>query len=128
MIDTFKANPGKPWETVFDGMNWELGESEDALSMLCTQDLGNVELHSVDRKFLHGFWRECFAARQQLFLVFVRAEPTMMGSGASGKVAPQLGARAVALVWRDPAATETDVAGGQPRPHRSRLLFYRQFD
>ena len=128
MIDTFKANPGKTWETVFDGMNWELGESEDALSMLCTQDLGNVELHSVDRKFLHGFWRECFAARQQLFLVFVRAEPTMMGSGASGKVAPQLGARAVALVWRDPAATETDVAGGQPRPHRSRLLFYRQFD
>ena len=128
MIDTFKANPGKTWETVFDGMNWELGDGDDALSMLCTQDLGNVELHSVDRKFLHGFWRECFAARQQLFLVFVRAEPTMMGSGASGKVAPQLGARAVALVWRDPAATETDVAGGQPRPHRSRLLFYRQFD
>ena len=128
MIDAFKANPGKTWETVFDGMNWEVGESEDALSMLCGQDLGNVELHSVDRKFLHGFWRECFAARQQLFLVFVRAEPTMMGSGASGKAAPQLGARAVALVWRDPAATATDVAGGQPRPHRSRLLFYRQFD
>lgn len=127
MISVFKANPESTWESVFDGMNWELGSGADDLKKLCDQDLG-VELHSVDRKFLHGFWRECFAARQQLFLVFVRAEPTMMGSGASGKAAPQLGARAVALVWRDPASTVEDASGNQPRPHRSRLLFYRQFD
>ena len=128
MINEFKASPGERWQDVFDGMNWELGSGADDLKKLCGQDL-DVELHSVDRKFLHGFWRECFAARQQLFLVFVRAEPTMMGSGASGKAAPQLGARAVALVWRDPSRTEEDVGdSNQPRPHRSRILFYRQFD
>lgn len=128
MINEFKASPGERWQDVFDGMNWEVGSGADDLKKLCGQDL-DVELHSVDRKFLHGFWRECFAARQQLFLVFVRAEPTMMGSGASGKAAPQLGARAVALVWRDPSRTEEDVGdNNQPRPHRSRILFYRQFD
>ena len=32
-------------------------------------------LYGVDRKFLYSYWRECFQNRQQLFLVFVRAEP-----------------------------------------------------
>jgi hypothetical protein len=54
-------------------------------------------------------------------LIFVRAEPAMMGSGAVGQVPPQLGGRAVALVWRDPYAK-------QPGPHKTRVLFYRQLD
>ncbi len=81
------------------------------------------EITSADRKFLYGYWRDCFAARQQLYLVFVRAEPAMMGGEGNGQSAPQLGGRAVALVWRDPAA------GTDPKyPHRTRVLFYRQFD
>ena len=49
-----------------------------------------------------------------------------------GQTPPQLGGRAVALVWRDPTVTRNDVSGtqtsGGPRPHRTRILFYRQFD
>ena len=85
-------------------------------------------LKDVDRKMLYGFWRDSLAPKQQLFLVFVRAEPMMMGGGAIGQTPPQLGARAVALVWRDPNPTPTDVGNQQPRPHRTRVLFYRQFD
>ena len=98
-------------------------------------------LHGVDRKFLYSFWRECFDNRQQLFLIFVRAEPTSVGGGGTGRVSSQLGGRAVALVWRDPAAPNT----GTTRPlrsgvtmtqrnqttcppHRTRVLFYHQFD
>ena len=84
---------------------------------------GTDALYDVDRKFLYGYWRECFAARQQLFLIFVRAEPMMMGGGALGATPPQLGARAVALVWRDPAKSPDDQT-----PHKTRVLFYRQFD
>ena len=51
----------------------------------------------------------------------------MMGGGSARATPPQLGARAVALVWRDPTKTAADVSG-QPRPHRTRVLFYRQFD
>ena len=86
------------------------------------------DLYEVDRKMLYGFWRDSFAVRQQLFLVFVRAEPSMMGGAGVGQTPPQLGARAVALVWRDPNPTAEDVGNGQPRPHRTRILFYRQFD
>jgi len=115
----------------------------------------STDLYDVDRKFLYGFWRDCFAAKQQLFLVFVRAEPMMMGGGAAGQAPPQLGARAMALVWRNPAAGNvTGIAGGETawpnslaetrdnvlkdnmaeanpalnRPHKTRVLFYRQFD
>ena len=38
-------------------------------------------LHGVDRKYLYSFWRDCFDNRQQLFLIFVRAEPTSVGGG-----------------------------------------------
>lgn len=111
------------WETAYDNFGWDITSDEKTLGGV---NLG-VPLHSVDRKFLHGFWRECFANRQQLFLIFVRAEPMMMGGGGMGQTPPQLGARAVALVWRDPTPTAED-NNGQPRPHRTRLLFYRQFD
>ena len=84
-------------------------------------DMGE-EFHDVDSKFLCAYWRNCFK-NQQLFLVFVRAEPTIMG-GASAKHTPsQLGGRAVALVWRDPKVvpSTSDI-------HRMRILFYHQFD
>ena len=72
-------------------------------SKFLNENLVAANLYDVDRKFLYGFWRDCFAAKQQLFLVFVRAEPMMMGSGSAGQAPPQLGARAMALVWRNPA-------------------------
>ena len=53
----------------------------------------------------------------------------MMGGGSAKSTPPQLGARAVALVWRDPTKTdETNGTDRQPNPHRTRVLFYRQFD
>ncbi len=136
MRDKFRASSN--WEDDYRALGWATADE------IAGVDLG-VNLHAVDRKYLYGYWKECLAARQQLFLVFVRAEPMMMGGGTLGQSPPQLGARAVALVWRDPAATEEDVSGrgnnqngnymssssntsNQPRPHRSRILFYRQFD
>ncbi len=130
LIGKFRApNETRAWETIFDNLAWD-DDPEKFMGADWTSD--NVRLHAVDRKFLHGFWKECFANRQQLFLIFIRAEPMMMGGGGLGQTPPQLGARAVALVWRDPAKTLDDVSGrnssGGPRPHRTRILFYRQFD
>ena len=99
------------------------------------------ELTNVDRMFLHSFWRDCFANRQQLFLIFVRAESTALGGTGEGTPAQQ-GGRAVALVWRDPLpvvednrqlgpATYEDDGTAYQRdrhPHKMRILFYRQFD
>ena len=134
MVGRFR-DPGSTadWRRVFDELGWDGGTAENGGDTLCGVTLDNdVKLHSVDRKFLHGFWKECLAYRQQLFLVFVRAEPMMMGGGGLGQTPPQLGARAVALVWRDPTATDNDVGGtgtgNGPRPHRTRILLYRQFD
>lgn len=123
IMGAVRGNPNQSWEAVFDDLAWD--ELETA--RLLGKDLTGVELHSIDKKFLHGFWRESFAVRQQLFLIFVRAEPMMMGSGAKGQTPPQLGARAVALVWRNPAPTRIG-GNGQPNPHSTRILFYRQFD
>lgn len=109
------------WEACFDDLDWDGQNSEFCGLDTLTQNPGM--LSDVDRRFLYGFWRECFAARQQLFLVFVRAEPQMLGGGATQQVPPQLGVRAMALVWRDPAATSKNEI-----PHRTRVLFYRQFD
>ena len=97
----------------------------------------------ADRMFLHSYWRDCFANRQQLFLIFVRAESTALGGNGEGTPAQQ-GGRAVALVWRDPEAPTGDdvyeVEGnveGNPdwnnndskrHPHKMRILFYRQLD
>ena len=96
-------------------------------------DLGENDLHSVDRKFLYSYWRECFQNRQQLFLIFVRAEPLTVGGSSGDAVgSSQLGARGVALVWRDPEKPETSSkasGGNQPfTPHRTRVLFFHQFD
>ena len=105
------------WKDKWDELDWD-GENSD----LCGVTLSNSDqLFDVDRKFLYGYWRDCFAPRQQLFLIFARAEPMMMGGG--GSTPPQLGARVVALVWRDPTTT-----GDNSKPHRTRVLFYRQLD
>jgi len=113
---------GGDWEAAFDALDWD-GASSD----FCDVTLNDtVELSTVDRKFLYGFWRDSFANRQQLFLVFVRAEPTMMGGGSVSQIPPQLGARAVALVWRDPGMEYP--SDDEKKPHRTRVLFYRQFE
>ena len=93
------------------------------------------KLHDIDRMFLHSYWRDCFANKQQLFLIFVRAESTALGGAGEGTPAQQ-GGRAVALVWRDPGApTGADVKENEDgiyqevrHPHKMRVLFYRQFD
>lgn len=83
----------------------------------------NVDLYDIDCKYLYGFWRDCFEdPRQQLFLIFVRAEPLMMGGGEAGRTPPMLASRAVALVWRDPTRTNNNA------PHRMRVLFYRPLE
>ena len=89
------------------------------------------DFHDVDRKFLYSYWRSCFANSQQLFLVFVRAEPAVMGGSSAGHTPSQLGARAVALVWREPKSSITNPTGTGSTsgfPHRMRILFYHQFE
>ena len=111
-----------PWEEAWQKMVWD-----DEENRLCTIQLEDtVKLWSADKKFLYGYWRDCFAAKQQLYLVFVRAEPIMLGGDVAGQVPPQLGARAMAVVWRDPSRTRQD--DNIYRPHRTRVLFYRQFE
>ena len=110
------------WENVYDDMDWYLKKGDDP-SKFMDVDLG-ADLDSIDRKYLHAFWKQCLGNRQQLFLVFVRAEPSMLGSGAVGQMPPQLGARAVALVWRDPIGSLLN----RNLPHQTRILFYRQLD
>ncbi len=114
------ARNSSNWRTAWRSLDW-WGDSEHFCDVKLESPTG--DLWSTDRKFLYGFWKDCFAAKQQLFLVFVRAEPTMMGGDGAGQLPPQLGAKAVALVWRDPtAAKEANY------PHQTRILFYRQFD
>jgi hypothetical protein len=119
-VDTKVDAPN--WKTVFNNLDWDIAKEDDPSTFLGV-DLG-ADLHSVDRKYLHAYWKECLDNRQQLFLVFVRAEPSMMGAGSVGQMPPQLGARAVALVWRDPVGNPD-----KPEyPHQTRVLFYRQLD
>ena len=133
------------WESVYDSFAWYDGKTGDDQKKFLGVDMDTV-LHGVDRKFLHSFWRECFGNRQQLFLVFLRAEQlTVGGSGTAAMANAQTGARGVALVWRDPEppAYERNKRpirssvrninawkpnGKQPAPHRTRVLFYHQFD
>lgn len=132
------------WMDVYDDL-WG-SDGTDLKSLMGVQLEGDTDtLYGVDRKFLYGYWRDCFAVKQQLFLIFVRAEPMMMGGGAIGQTPPQLGARAVALVWRNPypgskpySVASEDGAGGSGgaassgapvnAPHQTRVLMYRQFD
>ena len=134
------------WERAFDELVWVDANCNDGQKSLFGLDgIVDKPLHGVDRKYLYSFWRECFQNRQQLFLVFVRAEPLTVGGMGEGSLASaQLGARGVALVWRDP---QPPTRGGTrpPRtnltqaqrftdlydnygPHRTRVLFYHQFD
>ena len=133
------------WESAYDGLAWYDGKTGDEQKTFLGVDMDTV-LHGVDRKFLHSFWRECFGNRQQLFLIFLRAEQlTVGGSGTAAMANAQTGARGVALVWRDPEppAYERDKRprradvrninqwkpnGKPPAPHRTRVLFYHQFD
>lgn len=135
--------PSLVWQRVWDYVCKPLmidvelpGDSNSQKDFMGTT-LG-TELHSVDRKFLYSYWRDCFANNQQLFLIFVRAESSALGGPGEGTPG-QLGGRAVALVWRDPnwAGTEgkdRDLETqnmenvNRQQPHRTRVLFYHQFD
>ena len=136
------------WEAAFTDILWRdtndrLGDDQKTIFGI-TEDF-QEPLHGVDRKFLHSFWRECFQNRQQLFLVFIRAEPLTVGSMGKNSLAnAQLGAHGVALVWRDPAPPVVAGAERSKRdsltgassyynnddfaPHQTRVLFYHQFE
>ena len=134
------------WQDIYDRkLQWASDNVGDEQKDIFGIDL-NTPLHCVDRKFLHAFWRECFQNRQQLFLLFLRAEPlTVGGMGFGSLAATQLGARGVALLWRDPEPPSRRRSERQPRdgirspsqwreamemtaPHRTRVLFYHPID
>ena len=140
VVSAFKAKMQKQtevngWEAAYDELWGQDGSDADSL-MGAKLENDTADLYGVDRKFLYGYWRDSFAVKQQLFLVFVRAEPMMMGGGIIGQTPPQLGARAVALVWRNPyRGSKSYVESGEGgastpeyAPHQTRVLFYRQFD
>ena len=134
ILQQIQAQPTRKWEEVFDELPWRGVSGEE--DRLFGHDLRNgVTLHNVDRKFLYAFWRGCFANKQQLFLIFVRAESNALGGPGEGTPAQQ-GGRAVALVWRDPDQdpnlsdyrdNDTNFQSRR-RPHRTRVLFYHQFE
>ena len=151
--DRFEANAdaGKTdWVDAWDSLMWQENNTsrinDENKTFMATDITLSEPLHGVDRKFLYSFWRECFDNRQQLFLIFVRAEPSSVGGGGMSRASSQLGSRAVALVWRDPAAptknsdrplrtalnSRSDYldkrGSNQNPPHRTRVLFYHQFD
>lgn len=131
-------NPATAWEDIWDNLAWDILQNGNSVTRFLGVDLGNnVALHSVDRKFLYSYWRDCFANNQQLFLIFVRAESNALGGPGEGTPAQQ-GGRAVALVWRNPSATRQEGRtydaqptynnSGEREPHQTRVLFYHQFD
>ena len=151
--DEMKSGEAVQWTNVWNNLEWQREESQyvnDNNSQFLGATLGVGDsglMHGVDRKFLYSYWRDCFDNSQQLFLIFVRAEASSVGGGASGGVsAAQLGGRAVALVWRDPSVPVARAGGTRPErenitsregfrnlkkdypPHRTRVLFYHQFD
>ena len=116
------------WYRTWQELQWP---SDGANSeKICGVDFG-IPLHGIDRKYLCSYWRKCYSNAQQLFLVFFRSEPVVIGGGAGdGKAPPQLGARGVAVVWRDPNTPkgESGSTSSNRRPHAMRVLFYHQFD
>jgi len=144
-----KARTGSSdWLSCWDDLGWQPFDSKyinNENKSFFGLDLSEP-LHGVDRKFLYSFWRECFANRQQLYLIFVRAEPSVSSAGgANDRSSSQMGGRAVALVWRDPEVPSYNRSSRQSRsalqsaeavldarrdhpPHRTRVLFYHQFD
>ena len=152
--DTFEdsaINGNVDWLSAWDDLMWQENVNskinDENKTFMDTDITLSDPLHGVDRKYLYSFWRECFDNRQQLFLIFVRAEPTSVGGGSLSRASTQLGGRAVALVWRDPAKPEKNKSSRPSRteinskddflnkrgneqfpPHRTRVLFYHQFD
>ena len=90
------------WKDVFeDAWNWREGRVNHSVPDVPAADIEGIlqdDMTFADRKFLYGYLKGCFANTSQLFLLFVRAESAAGGGGAGS------GARAVALVWRDPKA------------------------
>ena len=90
------------WKDVFeDAWNWREGRVNYSVPDVPAADIEGIlqdDMTFADRKFLYGYLKGCFANTSQLFLLFVRAESAAGGGGAGS------GARAVALVWRDPKA------------------------
>ncbi len=133
-------SPSDAWKEVWDDLAWDVSQNNNSVTKFLGVDQNmqnNVAFHSVDRKFLYSYWRDCFANNQQLFLIFVRAELNALGGPGEGTPAQQ-GGRAVALVWRNPAATDQQGrtydaqnqynTSGERKPHQTRVLFYHQFD
>lgn len=126
----FRSSPDADWTKIWNKLDWfDEDNPKDFLDIVL--DNYSSPLHAVDRKFLYSYWRECFGNRQQLFLIFVRAEPLSPGgSSRTAAASPQMGAKAVALVWRDPRDPEDGNGNtyGNSRPHAMRVLFYHQFE
>ena len=147
-----RALSREDWEDTLADLNWYPNRTNPGVIFDGYELRGDDDLFAVDRKTLYSFWHDSMANRQQLFLVFVRVEPIPMGASdnaTTDTLPSQQGARAVALVWRDP--TESTKArmspvdwinqegesrlfgcnlgsGARYVPHRTRLLFYHQFD
>ena len=149
------ASEPADWLAAYNDLGWSGNGINDGNDTFLGAQLNNSDiLHGVDRKYLYSFWRECFDNRQQLFLIFVRAEPASVGGGGAGRVPSQMGGRAVVLVWRDPEPPATASGTTRPTrsefnsgnnqnniqdfltkrggmecpPHKTRVLFYHQFD
>ena len=138
-------------EERYDKLPWFSGldpKDDTSFENFMGAELNGCPLYSIDRKFLYSYWRECFANKQQLFLIFVRAESTALGGPGEGTPSQQ-GGRAVALVWREPTVYDDGTGSSlslhrdsedgwtkkydydsarERRPHRMRVLFYHQFD
>jgi hypothetical protein len=118
----------KDWKEIYD--DWDWTPTGTPFSWADDSNFTD-QLDSIDCRYLYSFWRGCFANRQQLFLVFVRAESMALGGSGEGQIPPQQGGRAVALVWRDPEtpkiSNDLNMANGR-KPHRMRVLFYHQLD
>lgn len=110
------------WIEAYNELGWGLSAGNDIFQ--------NTDLTSADKKYLYGFWKGCFANRQQLFILFLRAEPTVSGGGAGAGQ----GARAVAVVWRDPNPPKKpngdyyDERDQAAPPHKMRVLFYKALE
>lgn len=140
------AHDPDDWKDSYEIIDWL--NLQDFADDSVVDSIVRNEMTFNERKFFYGYLKECFANRSQLFLVFVRAESAAGGGGAGS------GARAVALVWRDPKAPRYGFASGKGKdnagkylkvqnglneecwrlnnreypPHKTRVLFYHQFD
>lgn len=118
------------WEKHYNDLGWHDPSGETLIGVKLDKRTSDID--EIDRKTLYSFWYDSLGNRQQLFLIFIRAEASSVVSDEAGEIPPQWSARGVALYWRSPHAP--DVEGSDPNssmksyPNRSRLLFYHQFD